>query len=105
RSQLGSERHRGRGGAGGNHRLFKKLAAGQMAHDRVLLGWRYGYWASMAATLAAASRRAFSSTSAIATGLPPWRLLSSAASIKAKISIVVSGSTGGLPVRKKRPIW
>ena len=35
---------------------------------------------------------------------PPWRLLSSAASMKAKISIVSSALTGGLPVRKNLPI-
>ena len=38
------------------------------------------------------------------TGLPPCRLLSSAASMKAKISIVSSALTGGLPVLKNLTI-
>ena len=38
------------------------------------------------------------------TGLPPRRLLSSAASMNAKISKVCSALTGGLPVLKKRMI-
>ena len=43
-------------------------------------------------------------TLSIVTGLPPWRLLSSAASMKAKISIVSSALTGGLPVLKNLTI-
>src|SRR5580765_665295 len=53
--------------------------------------------------LVAASVLAFASTLASATGAPPWRLLSSAASMKAKISIVSSAVTGDFPVLKKRP--
>ena len=40
------------------------------------------------------------SMSAIFTSAPPWRLLSSAASMKARISMVSSGGTGAMPVRK-----
>ena len=43
-------------------------------------------------------------TLSILTGWPPWRLLSSAASMKAKISIVSSALTGGLPVLKNLTI-
>ncbi len=56
------------------------------------------------ASLLAASAFAFARTSASRTGAPPWRLLSSAASMNAKISIVSSGCTGTFPVLKKRPI-
>lgn len=53
----------------------------------------------------AASFLAFASTSASDTGLPPWRALSSAASMKVKISRVSASLTGGVPVRKNAPIW
>ena len=43
---------------------------------------------------------AFAITSLIFTGCPPCRLLSSAASMKANISIVSSGGTGAMPVWK-----
>src|SRR5207247_3289141 len=56
------------------------------------------------ASLPAASVLPFAITLASDTGAPPWRLLSSAAYMKAKISIVSSARTGGLPVLKKRPI-
>src|SRR5689334_6409389 len=55
-------------------------------------------------SLASASTLALASTSASATGAPPWRLLSSAASMNEKISIVSSGLTGALPVLKNFPI-
>ena len=48
--------------------------------------------------------RAFCMTLSIVTGVPPCRLLSSAASMKANISIVSSALTGGLPVRKNLAI-
>ena len=51
-----------------------------------------------------ASDRALAMTLSISTGLPPWRLLSSAASMKAKISSVSSALTGGLPVLKNLTI-
>lgn len=47
------------------------------------------------ASFAAASVLAFVRTLASDTGAPPWRLLSSAASMKAKIPIVSSALTGG----------
>jgi hypothetical protein len=48
---------------------------------------------------------AFSITSLIFTGAPPWRLLSSAASMNANMLIVSSGSTGATPVWKNLMIW
>jgi hypothetical protein len=59
---------------------------------------------SYRARIFVASARAFAKTSARATGFPPCRRLSSAASIKANSSIVVSGVTGGSPDRKNRPM-
>lgn len=51
-----------------------------------------------------ASCWAFSITVFNSTGLPPYCLLSSAASINASNSSVSSAETGGLPVRKNAPI-
>ena len=58
----------------------------------------YGH--SSSAFFRPASARAFSSTSASLTAAPSRRLLSSAASMNAKISSVSSAPTGGWPVRK-----
>ena len=47
----------------------------------------------------------FSITSAIDTGMPPGRLLSSAASMKAKISIVSSGKTGATRFKETNDLF
>ena len=51
------------------------------------------------------STRALARTSARATAFPPCRTLSSAASMKVKISTVSASLTGGTPVRKNFAIW
>jgi lysophospholipase L1-like esterase len=64
----------------------------------------FGIWCSVLSPLAQSPSIAYQfrlvSRSVILTSAPPWRLLSSAASMKAKISIVSSGATGAAPVRR-----
>src|SRR5581483_11434666 len=84
------------------HRVFQKLSAGQRIH-KTFIEWikKRCYRPD---NFPAASALAFASTSLMETGDPPRRLLSSAASINVKISIVSSAATGDLPVLKNRAI-